>query len=414
MNLTLFSPFKSYNYRLYFLGQSISLIGTWMQKTAVSWVVYSLTNSKFMLGVSLFASMFPTFILTSIGGVVADRYDRHRVLIITQVISMIQAIALTLVVYFGHNVIWGIIGLSVLLGAVNAFDVPARQSLVYEMVDDKKYLPNALALNSSMVNLSRLIGPAIAGFAIEAFGDVTCFGINAVSFIAVIISLLCMKLPIYHSKGHTKSILGELKEGLAYLKHEPEIRFLLLMLGLVGLFVTPFVTLIPVFARDIFHGTATTFGFIDSAIGLGAFAGAIYLASQKSTANLRRILAVNTCILGTGLALFSHATNYPLALASVTFAAFGMMSQVTIVNTIIQTTVAPEMRGRIISFYAMVAFGMQPIGSLLIGGVAHYIGVQNTVFAEGLIGIILGIIHFYYLRISKSKSNRPNNYATAA
>jgi len=195
MKITTFNAFKSRNYRLYFTGQSISLIGTWMQKTAVSWVVYSLTHSKFMLGLSLFASMFPSFVFSFIGGVVSDRYDRYRVLLATQIASMIQAILLTLLVLSGNYNVWAILALSFVLGVINAFDVPARQSLVNEMVDDTKYLGNALALNSSMVNLSRLIGPAIAGFILEKLGDVFCFGLNAISFIAVIGSILMMRLP---------------------------------------------------------------------------------------------------------------------------------------------------------------------------------------------------------------------------
>ena len=254
MNITTFSAFKSRNYRLYITGQSISLIGTWMQKTAVSWVVYSLTHSKFMLGVTLFATMFPSFLLSFLGGVVADRYDRYKVLLLTQIISMIQAILLTLLIFFNHYNIAEILALSVLLGIVNAFDVPARQSLVYEMVDDKKDLPNALALNSSMVNLSRLIGPGIAGIAIEKWGDTVCFGLNAASFIAVIISLLVMKLPTYITKPHTKNVAGELKEGLQYVKQTPVIFFLILMLAFVSLLVLPFSTLIPVYAKDIFKG----------------------------------------------------------------------------------------------------------------------------------------------------------------
>ena len=186
MNINTFKAFKSYNYTLYFTGQSISLIGTWMQKTAVSWVIYSQTHSNFMLGVTLFATMFPSFIFSFLGGVVSDRYNRYRVLLATQVASMVQAILITALVFFNQYVVWEIIALSVLLGIINAFDVPARQSLVYEMVDDKDDLPNALALNSSMVNLSRLIGPAIAGFILETFGDTVCFGLNALSFIAVI------------------------------------------------------------------------------------------------------------------------------------------------------------------------------------------------------------------------------------
>src|ERR1700712_3110500 len=212
MNINTFNAFKTRNYRLYFTGQSISLIGTWMQKTAVSWVVYDLTHSEFMLGLSLFASMFPSFLFSFLGGVVADRYNRFRVLLATQVASMVQAVLLTALVFFKHYSVWEIIALSVMLGIINAFDVPARQSLVYEMVEDKKDLPNALALNSSMVNLSRLIGPGVAGLAIETLGDDVCFGLNALSFIAVIASLLMMRLPKYITKEHKKNILGELKE----------------------------------------------------------------------------------------------------------------------------------------------------------------------------------------------------------
>ncbi len=403
MKINTFNAFKSRNYRLYFTGQSISLIGTWMQKTAVSWVVYSLTHSKFMLGVTLFATMFPSFLFSFLGGVVSDRYNRYRVLLLTQFVSMIQATLLTLVIFFKHYTIWEILALSVFLGIVNAFDVPARQSLVYDMVDDKKHLPNALALNSSMVNLSRLIGPGIAGLVIEKFGEDICFGLNALSFAAVIMSLLLMRLPKYVSRPHTKNVFAELKEGLVYIRKTPAIAFVIAMLALISLFVLPFSTLIPVYAKDIFHGTASTFGVIDSFIGLGAFSGAIFLASLKPGSNLRKILAINTFVFGTGLVLFSHATFYPLALTFATFAAFGMMSQVTISNTLIQTTVHPFMRGRVISFYAMAFFGMQPLGGLLIGFISQRIGVKNTVLAEGIIAIIIGILHVYFLQKYKFK-----------
>ncbi len=398
MKISTFKAFKSRNYTLYFFGQSISLIGTWMQKTAISWVVYSLTHSKVMLGVTLFATMFPSFLLSFVGGVISDRYNKYKVLLTTQVLSMLQAVALALLIYFKHYNIWEIIVLGVVLGIINAFDVPARQSLVYEMVSDKKDLPNALALNSSMVNLSRLIGPGIAGIAIERFGEGVCFGLNAFSFVAVIISLLLMKLPPYISTKHTKNILGELNEGFVYIKQTPAISSVLLMLALISLLVLPFSTLIPVYAKDIFHGSASTFGVIDSAIGLGAFAGAIFLASLKTGTNLRWILMCNTFVFGAGLILFSHTPDYLLALIFVTLAAFGMMSQITISNTLIQTTVAPAMRGRVISFYAMAFFGMQPIGGLIIGTVSQYIGVQNTVLAEGLIAILIGFLHLRNMR----------------
>ncbi len=409
-----FNAFKSRNYRLYFTGQSISLIGTWMQKTAVSWVVYSLTHSKFMLGVTLFATMFPSFLFSSLGGVISDRYNRYKVLLATQVISMIQAVLLTLLIFLGHYNVTEIIALSVLLGVVNAFDVPARQSLVYDMVDDKKDLPNALALNSSMVNLSRLIGPGIAGLAIEKLGNTICFGLNAVSFIAVIGSLLMMKLPVYIAKPHTKNVIAELKEGLQYLKHSPMISFIISMLAFMSLLVLPFSTLIPVYAKDIFHGTAATFGIIDSVIGLGAFTGAIFLASLKPGHNLHKILAINTIVFGVGLLLFSHAGNYFLALIFIGTGAFGMMSQVTITNTLVQTSVIPSMRGRVISLYAMAFFGMQPLGGLLVGFVSQRIGVQDTVLAEGVIAVLAGILHFRFIHRNKRKSYGTETIAAPA
>lgn len=377
-----------------------------MQKTAVSWVIYSLTHSKFMLGLTLFATMFPSFIFSFLGGVVSDRYNRYKVLLLTQVISMVQALLLTALIFFKHYTVWEILVLSVMLGIVNAFDVPARQSLVYEMVDDKKDLPNALALNSSMVNLSRLIGPGIAGLIIEKWGDDVCFGLNALSFIAVIASLLLMRLPKYVPKKHTKNIMGELKEGLQYIKQTPSIGFILLMLALISLFVLPYTSLIPVYAKDIFHGTASTFGVIDSFIGLGAFSGAIFLASLKPGSNLRKILAINTIVFGLGLVLFSHAPYYELALAFAVISAFGMMSQITVSNTLIQTTVDPSMRGRVISLYAMAFFGMQPLGGLLIGFVSQNIGVKNTVLIQGVIALFIGVMHFRFLQKLRIKKNR--------
>jgi MFS family permease len=407
MNINTFSAFKSRNYRLYFAGQSISLIGTWMQKTAVSWVIYELTHSKFMLGLTLFASMFPSFLFSFIGGVAADRYDRYKLLLATQVASMVQAVLITVLVFFKHYSVWEIIALSALLGLINAFDVPARQSLVYQMIDDKDDLPNALALNSSMVNLSRLIGPGIAGLVLETLGDDVCFGLNAVSFIAVIGSILMMRLPAYVKKPHTKNVFGELKEGFVYIKNTPSIGFVILMLGLISLFVLPYGTLIPVYAKDIFHGTASTFGVIDSVIGLGAFSGAMFLASLKPGKDLKKILAINTLVFGTGLVLFAHETHYYLALVFSAVGGFGMMSQITISNTLIQTTVDPDMRGRVISFYAMAFFGMQPIGGLIIGSASQLIGVQNTMLAEGVIALLIGLLHLRFLKKSKLKKKQP-------
>ncbi len=394
MNTSTFRALRSRNFRLYFTGQTLSLLGTWMQKTAVSWVIYAQTNSKFMLGLSVFATMFPAAAFSLVGGGVADRYNRYRVLLTTQVLSMVQAALLTLLVFGRPGAVWGILGLSVVLGIINGFDVPARQSLVHELVEDKQDLPNALALNSSMVNLSKLIGPAVAGLAIEALGATTCFALNTLSFVAVIGSLLAIKRPAYVAKPHAKNILGELKEGFQYVRTTPDIRYIILMLAAVSLLVLPFTTLMPVYAKDIFHGTATTFGLIDSSIGLGAFIGALYLASRPPGANLHRILATNTLIFGVGLILFSHTPWYPLALAFIAVGAFGMMSQITISNTLLQTTADPTMRGRVISFYVLAYTGMVPLGSLLVGVAAQHISVQNTVLVQGVLALGLGTLHW--------------------
>jgi MFS family permease len=398
-----FRAFKSRNYRLYFTGQFVSLIGTWMQKTAVSWVIYSLTHSTFMLGVTLFASQFPSFLFSMIGGVVSDRYNRFRVLLTTQAASLIQALLLATLILSKHYVVWEILSLSVVLGLINAFDVPARQALVYEMVDDKQDLPGAIALNSSMVNLARIIGPAIAGLVLEGIGDGACFLLNALSFVAVIISLLMMRLPQYIKKLHKKDVFGELKEGIAYVTRTPSIAFVIIMLGLVSLLVLPYSTLIPYYARDVFRGTARTFGVIDSFIGLGAFSGAIFLASLKPGTDLRKVLFINTAVFGTGLILFSHEHTYWLALVFVMIAGFGMMSQITVTNTIIQTTVNPKMRGRVISLYAMAFFGMQPLGGLLIGAISRWIGTTDTLMGQGMVALVLAGLHGRHLRKEKLK-----------
>lgn len=404
MKIATFRAFKSRNYRLFFGGQCISLIGTWMQKTAVSWVVYALTHSTLMLGVSLFASQFPSFLFTLLGGVVSDRYNRHKVLLITQVASMIQALLLAFLVLGKHYNVWEILTLSAVLGVINAFDVPARQALVFEMVEDKSDLPNALALNSSMVNLSRLIGPAIAGFVLEKLGNDICFFSNAASFIAVIFSLTMMRLPKYVPKQEKKKVIEELIDGFVYIKRTPSLAFIIIMLALISLFVLPYSTLIPFYARDVFKGTATTFGYIDSAIGLGALCGAIFLASLRPGSNLKKVLAINTLIFGAGLVLFSHEGNYPLALVFATVSGFGMMSQVTVSNTIIQTTVDLNMRGRVISFYALAFFGMQPIGGLLVGFVSKHVGTMDTLLGEGLVALLIGLLHMRFLRKAKMKA----------
>ena len=350
-----------------------------------------------MLGFTVFASQFPSFLFSLFGGIAADRYNRYKVLLITQVASMIQAVALAILTLTNHYNVWGILILSVILGMINAFDVPARQPLIHEMVTDKADLPNALALNSSMVNLARLVGPALSGIILLKFGAGICFALNAVSFVAVIGSLLLMKLPAYVPSSVKKKMGADLVEGIIYLKNTPPLGMILLMLGLTSLLVLPYNTLLPVFAKVIYRGDAATFGYINSFIGLGAICGSVFLASLKPKTDLKIVLLINTIVFGVSLALFSHLVNFPLAMLFTAIAGFGMMSQTTIFMTIIQVNSDKEMRGRMMSYVAMAYFGMLPLGSLLIGFVSQHIGSPNTLLCEGLIAIIMAAVFAKFL-----------------
>src|SRR5690606_32185139 len=405
MNVTTFSSLKNPNFRLFFMGQSISLIGTWMQKYAVSWVVYSLTQSIFMLGLSVFATLFPTALVSLYGGIVADRYNRYRILVLTQVLSFLQAVLLTLaMVFYEEKSVWILILLSAILGFINGFDMPARQSLIRELITDKNNLPNALALNSSMVNLSKLIGPAIAGFVLELYGTVVCFGANAISFVPVIGSLLLIRLPKPEVRANIqKNLKREFTEAFAYIKATPTVRSVIIFTGLMSLLVLPFTTLTPVFAQDIFKGSASTLGIMDGVIGFGAFVSALFLASLKPGSDLNKVLAINTTVFGIGLILFSQTTLFPLALAFVAIGAFGMMPIRTISNTIIQVHVPNHFHGRVISIYLMVLTATLPKGSLLVRMISHAIGVQTTVLCEGVIALIIALFYGRYLKKVKLK-----------
>jgi len=411
--ISTFRAFRSRNYCLYFGGQSVSLIGTWMQRTGVSWVIYSMTHSALMLGITMFATQFPSFLLSLYGGIISDRYDRYKIMLITQTAAMIQAILLTVLMLTNHQAVWSILTLSVILGIVNAFDMPARQPLVHEIIHDKADLPNALALNSSMVNLARVIGPAMSGIILQKLGAGICFSLNAVSFVAVIVSLLLMKLPPAAKHPAQKKIATELKDGFVYIRNTPMIGMTLLMLSCMSLFVLPYNTLLPVFAKVIFKGDATTFGYINSFIGVGALGGAFFLASLKPGADLKIILLVNTVIFGISLMLFSHITYFPLAMLFATVCGFGMMSQTTIGNTIVQIHAAPQMRGRVMSFFALAFFGMMPMGSLFIGGISQRIGAPNTLLCQGAIAVIICIVFSNFLRADKLNKKKMKKISDA-
>lgn len=350
-----------------------------------------------MLGIAVFAIQFPSFLFSLIGGVVADRHDRYRVLLITQIASMIQAVLLTLVVIFTHYSVIEILVLSILLGIINAFDVPARQSLVHQLVDNEDDLGNAIALNSSMNNLARLLGPAISGIVLDKLGAGVCFMMNALSFVAVISSLLMMRLPAYIPQAKPQKAMLELKEGLNYLKSTPSLNRLILLIALCSFLVIPYITLLPIIAKTTLHGNASTYGLLNSFTGIGAISGAIVLASLRTHVNLKKALIVATIILGIGLILFSQAHSLWPALFFAIIAGFGMMSHSTLVNTLLQTTASPEMRGRVVSYFAMAFFGMQPLGALLIGSVSHYAGTQVTILLQGTAALVIVILFFPYL-----------------
>lgn len=406
MNLTAVRALRYPNFRLYFSGQAVSLIGTWMQRMAVSWLVFKLTHSELMLGLVVFAGQIPIMLLSPYGGALTDRHSRYKVLLATQIASMIQAGLMAGVVISGHYNILVIIILSVVLGIINAFDTPARQSLMIRLIDDKKDLPNAIALNSSMVTLARLLGPVAAGLILSSFGEGVCFGVNFISFVAVIVSLMLMKIKPEPEKANKQDIWQGLKDGYSYLQQHAGIRSVILLMACTSFFVMPYSTLLPVFATDIFHGNVTTFSWLNSISGLGALGGAIYMATLKPGKSLLKIIAYCSAQFAISLILFSLTGLFPLALCFIMAAEYGMMSQIAASNTYIQTHVDENMRGRIISYYVMAFQGMQPIGSLLIGFLAHYFGASLIVCAEGIAGAIAVICFVPYLKKAGTENLR--------
>ncbi|MBB3187483.1 MFS transporter [Microbacter margulisiae] len=401
MNIGTFRAFRNPNYRLYFTGQSISLIGTWMQRTAVYWVVFDQTNSNFMLGLVVFATQFPSFLFSPLGGIAIDRYNRYRLTLLTQAALLVQAGLLASMVLFTHYTVWGIFILSIVQGIINAFDLPARQSLVNEIIDNKENLANAIALNSSMGKLAWLIGPAVSGIVLDKFGAGICFLINALSYLAVITALAFIKVSPYIPQPRSRNAFVEIKEGFRYVINTPSLRTTILLLACVSLLVLPFYTLLPAFAKVVFRGNAATYGYLNSMIGTGSLTGAIALASLKSSKLMMKILFASLLILGIALIAFSHLTLLPVALFFLAIAGFAMMFQTTVSQTIIQLEASGEMLGRTLSFFMMAFFGLQPVGGLLIGAVSELTGVANAILFQGICAVIITILFGYFLRRNK-------------
>jgi MFS family permease len=372
------------NYRLFFGGQIVSLVGTWITTTATNWLVYRLTGSALLLGVVGFAGQIPAFLLGPFAGIYVDRWDRHRLIVVTQTVSMLQSFALAALTLTGRINIHAIVLLSVVQGIVNAFDMPGRQSFLLTMVEKKADLANAIALNSSMVNAARLIGPSIAGFVIVATNEGWCFFIDGVSYLAVIASLLRMRIvrPEATLRG-TRSAMQQFREGLDYAFGFRPIRSIITLLALVSLVGVPYSVLMPVFAASVFHGGPHTLGWLMTASGCGALAGALWLASRRSVLGLGRIIPSSSALFGASLIAFSFTRSLWVALPCLVAAGFGFMVQMASSNTVIQTIVDDEKRGRVMSFYMMAFLGTAPFGSLIAGWLSSRIGAPHTLMAGG-------------------------------
>ena len=391
-----FRALKFRNFRLFFIGQSISLIGTWMQSIAMSWLVYRMTGSALLLGIVGFSSQIPTFILSPFAGVFADRYNRHRIVIVTQTLSMIQAFILAYLTLAGKIQVWQIIALGLFLGCINAVDIPTRQSFLIDMVEKKEMLGNAIALNSAMFNGARLIGPTVAGILVAVVGEGICFLLNALSFIAVIASLLMMKLTKKEGKGRASRVMQELKEGVIYTFNSKPIRSILMLLSIISMLGMSYVVLMPVFARDIHHGGPATLGVLMAAIGVGALIATLYLASRKTTPTLEKGIPIAAAIFTGGVILFALSRVLWVSIILLVITGFGFLTTTASSNTILQTIVHDDKRGRVMSFYTMAFMGMAPIGSLLAGALASKFGATDALLFGGFSCLFANLV-FYRL-----------------
>jgi MFS family permease len=384
--------FRHRNFRLYFGGQSISLIGTWVQQIALGWTIYQLTHSSWLLGLVSFAGQLPLFILTPVAGVLVDRWNRHRTLVVTQSLSLIQALILAIVVSTHLLQVWNLVVLNIFAGVILAIDLPARQTFMVEMVGSGSDLPNAVALNAFVINGGRMLGPAIAGLLLTLVTPAICFYLNAISYVPVIAALCAMHLPRSRPVAPHSPPLQQLVEGIRYAIGFPPIRAILFLVGLVSLLGMPYAVLMPVFAAEVLHGGPHTLGLLMTAPGIGALIGTIYLATRKSIYGAGPRVAVGALIFGLGLVAVGLARNQILSVTALAFVGLGMIVQLATSNTVLQTIVDDDKRGRVMSLYTMAFMGMAPFGSILGGALAHHIGVPATFLLGGFICVAGAIL----------------------
>ena len=388
----LFRSLKHRNYRLFFAGQSISLMGTWIQNIALGWLVYRLTGSAIYLGIIAFAGQIPSLFITPMAGVYSDRFNRQRTLIVTQTLAMIVAIALAVFVISERAGIHHLIIFAVIAGMINAFDAPFRHAFVLELIGNKGDLPNAIALNSSLFNTARFIGPLIGGVLIGLVGEGWCFMINGISFMAVIISLKRIKVPAFKPISNSGSVFRQLREGLQYSWSYKPVRYLLLMVATGGFIVLPFQALMPVFAGDILQGNATLLGTLTGALGAGALSGALFLASRSNMKVLPANIFIAAMLFGLALMVFSQSQAIALSMVALYATGFGMIVMFNATNALLQSISDEDKRGRVISLYSLTFLGLTPLGNLTAGAIAEFAGVSATVFAASLICLIAGLL----------------------
>jgi MFS family permease len=392
--LTLPATLRALRYRnmqLFFSGQTISLVGTWMQNVAQAWLVYRLTGSSVLLGLVSFAGQIPVFLAAPVAGIVADRFRRHRVVIVTQTTSMLLAFALAALTLTGTVRIWHIFVLAALGGVVNAFDIPARQALIVDMVS-REDLMNAIALNSSMFNASRVLGPAVAGLLVASIGEGWCFFANGVSYIAVIVGLLFIRVAAHKPVKQPGTPLEDVIEGFRFVIGNPAIHYLMILLGILSLTGMPITVLMPIFADRILHGGARGLGVLMGASGIGALAGALLLASRQSVKGLGRWVAIAAGAFGVSLIVFAVSRSYWLSCALLLPVGFAMMVEMGSSNTLIHTMSPDHLRGRVMSVYSMMFMGMAPIGALVAGVTAGRWGAPATVAGGGVVCIIAAAV----------------------
>jgi MFS family permease len=386
------------NFRLFFGGQSLSLIGTWMTRIATSWLVYRLTGSALMLGTIGFLGQVPTFLLGPFAGVWVDRWSRHRTLVWTQVLSMVQSFALAALAFSGRIAVWHVAVLSVVQGVINAFDTPARQAFLIEMVEDRTVLANAIALNSTMVNSARLFGPALGGLIIAGFGEAWCFTIDGISYCAVILSLLLMTVAASAPRRREEENLWrELSEGFGYVSRSVPIRAILLLLAIVSLVGMPYSVLLPIFASQVFHGGAHTLGLLMGSSGVGALISALTMAARRSVLGLGRRIGLAALLFGSGILVFSFSRNLALSVVMLLLTGFAMLQHMTASNTILQTISDPDKRGRVMSYYTMAFLGMTPFGSLFGGAIAARFGAPRALAVSGIVCMVSAGVYFAFL-----------------